>query len=143
MPDPMLELVIGGVLLVHGLGHGGALAALAWIRLRPQSSTGDWSAARTWLIPSLPAETAAMLASAFWLAALIGFVLAALSFWGLLLPADTWQPVALGSAVVSMTGIVLFLGTWPIFNTLAAVAVNMAVFAAIWLQWPPRSVLVG
>src|SRR5512140_700400 len=115
MSDEMLKLVIGGVLLVHGLGHGGALGALLWIRLRPRSSTGDWSAARTWLMPALPAETAATLASAFWVAALVGFVMAALSFWGLVLPADVWR----------------------------SVAVDVAVFVAIWLQWPPQSVLGG
>ena len=143
MSDPMLKLVIGGVLLVHGLGHGGALGALLWIRFRPRSSSGDWSAARTWLMPALPAETAATLASAFWLASLVGFVIAALSFWGLIFPADVWQAAALGSAVVSMTGIALFFGTWPAFNTLAAVAVNVAVLGAIWLHWPPQSVLGG
>ena len=143
MSDEMLKLVIGGVLLVHGLGHGGALGALLWIRLRPRSSTGDWAAARTWLMPALPAETAATLASAFWIAALVGFVMAALSFWGLLLPVDVWQSVALGSAVVSLLGIVLFFGTWPVFNTLAALAVNFAVFAAVLIDWPPRSVFGG
>jgi hypothetical protein len=135
--------VVGGVLLVHGLGHGGALGTLLWIRLRPGSSTGDWAAARTWLMPSLPRETAATLASAFWIAALVGFVMAALSFWGLVLPAGVWQSVALGSAVVSLIGILLFLGTWPAFNTLAALAVNIAVLAAVWIDWPPRSVFGG
>src|SRR5512140_3468238 len=143
MSDEMLKLVIGGVLLVHGLGHGGALGALLWIRLRPRSSSGDWAAARTWLMPALPPETAATLASAFWIAALVGFVMAALSFWGLLLPVGVWQSVALGSAVVSLLGIVLFFGTWPAFNTLAALAVNFAVFGAVLIDWPPRSVFGG
>lgn len=143
MSDQVLSLVIGGVLLVHGLGHGGALAALLWIRLRPGSSTGDWAAARTWLMPSLPAETAARLASAFWIAALVGFVMAALSFWGVVLPTDVWRSVALGSAVVSVLGVVLFFGTWPAFNTIAALAVNVAVVVAVLIHWPPQSVFGG
>ncbi len=143
MSDQMLRLVIGGVLLVHGLGHGGALGALLWIRFRPRASTGDWAAARTWLMPSMPAETAATLASVFWIAALVGFVIAALSFWGVVLPTDVWRSVALGSAVVSMIGIVLFFGTWPAFNTVAALAVNVAVLVAVWLRWPPQSVFGG
>lgn len=140
MSDPMLKLVIGGVLLVHGLGHGGAFGALLWIRFRPRSSSGDWTAARTWLLPALPAETAATLASAFWVAALVGFVIAALSFWGLVIPMDVWRSVALGSAVVSLSGIVMFLGTWPAFNTIAAMAVNVAVVVAVLLRWPPQSI---
>lgn len=143
MSDQMLKLLIGGVLLVHGLGHGGALGALLWIRYRPGTSTGDWAAARTWLMPSLPDETATTLASAFWIAALVGFVMAALSFWGLLLPVGVWQSVAVGSAVVSLIGIVLFLGTWPLFNTVAALVVNFAVFVAVWIHWPPQSVFGG
>ncbi len=143
MSDQLLKLVVGGVLLVHGLGHGGALGALAWIRFRPGTSTGGWAAARTWLLPSLPAETATTLAGAFWIAALVGFVIAALSFWGVLLSVDLWRPVALGSAVVSLIGIVLFFGTWPAFNTVAALAVNIAVLVAVWIRWPPQSLFGG
>lgn len=143
MSDPMLKLLVGAILLVHGLGHGGALGALLWIRYRPGTSTGSWAAARTWLMPSLPDETARTLASAFWIAALVGFVMAALSFWGLLLPVGIWPSVAVGSAVVSLIGIVLFLGTWPLFNTAAALVVDVAVFVAVWIHWPPQSVIGG
>ncbi|MFI5259165.1 MAG: hypothetical protein ACHQ01_06100 [Candidatus Limnocylindrales bacterium] len=140
MSDQMLRLVVGGVLLVHGLGHSGALAALIWLRVRPGANTGDWLPARSWLIPALPAETAMTLASAFWIVALAGFVLAALSFWGILVPAGVWQSLGVGTALVSLAGIVLFLGTWPIFNTVAALGVNVAVLVAVlWLHWPPET----
>jgi hypothetical protein len=141
--DQILKLLIGGLLLVHGLGHGGALGALLWIRARPGSGTGDWAAARTWLMPRLPAETARTLASAFWIAALTGFVVAALSSWGVLLPVEVWRPVAVGSAVVSLSGVALFLGTWPIFNTVAALVVDVGVLVAVAIHWPPQSVFGG
>ncbi|MGO9179067.1 MAG: hypothetical protein ACLQHS_07315 [Candidatus Limnocylindrales bacterium] len=140
MSDQMLRLVVGGVLLVHGLGHGGALAALVWLRLRPGANTGDWLPARSWLIPSLPADTAMTLASACWIVALVGFVIAALSFWGILVPEGVWQPLAVGTALVSLAGIVFFLGTWPAFSTVAAIGVNVAVVVAVlWLHWPPET----
>ena len=140
MSVQMLRLVLGGVLLVHGLGHGGALAALVWARLRPGANTGNWLPDRSWLIPSLPADTAMTLASACWIVALMGFVIAALSFWGILVPVGVWQPLAVGTALVSLAGIVLFLGTWPIFNTVAAIGVNVAVLVAVlWLHWPPQT----
>jgi len=47
MSDQTIKLIAAGVLLLHGLGHGGALGALAWIRLRPGTITGDWHAARS------------------------------------------------------------------------------------------------
>ena len=140
MSDQMLRLVIGGVLLVHGLGHGGALAALVWARLRPGANTGNWLPARSWLVPLLPADTAMKVASACWIVALMGFVIAALSFWGILVPGGVWQPLAVGTALVSLAGIALFLGTWPVFNTVAALGVNVAVLVAVlWLHWPPAT----
>jgi len=144
MSDQTLKLIAAGVLLVHGLGHGGALAALAWIRLRPGTPTGGWLAARSWLVPSLSVETATTLASAFWIVSLVGFVIAAMSFWGIVVPAGVWRPLAVAVALVSATGIVMFFGTWPMFNTLAALVVNAAVLVAVlWLRWSPAATLGG
>ena len=140
MPDQTIKLIAAGVLLVHGLGHGGALAALAWIRLSPGSNTSAWLAARSWLVPSLPAATATTLASALWIVSLTGFVVAAMSFWGVLVPGEVWRPLGVAAALVSMAGIVVFFGTWPLFNTLAALGVNVAVLVAVlWLHWPPQA----
>ena len=61
----------------------------------------------------------------------------------MLLPAGVCRPVAVGSAVVSLAGIVLFIRTWPAFNTLAALAVNAAILVAVWIRWPPQSVFGG
>jgi hypothetical protein len=140
MSDQTIRLIAAGVLLVHGLGHGGALAALAWIRLRPGTPTGDWLAARSWLAPSLPGETATTLASAFWIVSLVGFVIAAMSFWGVVVPGSAWRPLAVASAVVSVVGIAFFFGTWPMLNTLAALGVNVAVLVGVlWLHLPPQA----
>ncbi len=140
MSDQTLRLVIGGALLLHGLGHGGALGALLWIRFRPGTNTGGWLAARSWLVPSLSAETATTVAIAFWVVSLVGFVVVALSFWGILVPGDVWRPLGVGSAIVSIVGIAVFFGTWPLFNTLAALGLNVAVLVAVvWLHWPPET----
>ena len=140
MSDQTIRLIAAGVLLVHGLGHGGALGALAWIRLRPGTPTGGWLAARSWLVPSLPGDTAATIASAFWFVSLAGFVIAAMSFWGIVVPASVWRPLAVAAALVSATGIVMFFGTWPMFYTLAALGVNVAVLVAVvWRRWPPQA----
>jgi hypothetical protein len=131
-----IRLLIAGALLLHGLGHGGALAALAYVgRGR---DTGQWRPARSWLIPSLPPRSATILSSIFWVLSMVGFVAAAMSFWGLLIPADAWRALALASACVSGLGMVLFFGTWPLFNALAALAMNLAVLVTqLWTHWPP------
>ena len=140
MSDQMIRLTITGALALHGLGHGGALGALLWICLRPGSNTGGWLAARSWLIPSLPADTATTLAGVLWIASLVGFVAAAFAFSGVVLPSAAWRPLAVAAAIVSLSGIVAFMGTWPTFNTLAALGMNVAVLVALlWAQWPPQA----
>lgn len=136
MSTQTIKILIAGLLLVHGLGHTGPLLAISFIW---SQGTGGWLPARSWLFPSLPANRAKMIASVFWILSMIGFVAAAAAFWGFLVPGDLWRMLALISAVVSMVGIVAFLGTWPAFNTIAALGVNVAVLVALlWLNWPPQ-----
>lgn len=122
MYTQLIKVLIGGVLLLHGLGHGGAIGPLIWIGRKPGTDTGGWLAARSWLLPSLSGPAAA------------------LSFWGILLPCGLWRQLATATAVLSALGIVLFFGTWPTFNALAALAVNIAVLVTqLWLRWPPQA----
>jgi len=80
----------------------------------------------------------------FWVVSLAAFVIAAMSFWGVVVPGSVWRPIAVLAALVSATGIVLFFGTWPTFNTLAALGVNVAVIVAIvCLRWPSEALLGG
>lgn len=138
MSTDNLRLLIGGVLVLHGLGHGGALGALLWLRAAPGGPTGGWSAARSWLFPALRSPDASNIAMAFWIVVMVGFVLAALSFWGVLLPGDIWRQLAVASALVSLTGMIVFFGTWPAFNWTASLAVNVAVLVTqFFTKWPP------
>jgi len=138
MSDSTIKLIVTGVLFLHGIAHVGPTATYLWIRFRPSDRTGGWVSARSWIAPSLPQAASTAIATAFWGVALVGFVTAALSFRGILIPGDIWRQLAVGSAVVSTAGILAFLGTWPLFNTAAALAVNFAVLATqLWLHWPP------
>lgn len=136
MPDEIVELVIAGALLAHGIGHGGALGALIWIGRSPRTDTGGWRAARSWLLPSLSAPAATTVACTFWTVALLGFVATALSFWGVLVPGEVWRPLAVASAIISTLGIALFFGTWPRVNTVAALGMDI-VAVLVALAWPP------
>ena len=82
--------LVFGALMIHGLGHGGALGALLWIAFRPSDPTGGWQAARSWLLPALPAASATLVAGTFWVVSMVGFVAAALAFWGIVLPGELW-----------------------------------------------------
>ena len=138
MSTETIKILIAGALLLHGLGHVGAIVVLVAQRLG--RSTGPWRRARSWLLPSLPASVAATVACVFWALSLIGFVAASMSFWGVLVPGDLWRQLALASSVVSIVGIVLFFGIWPLFNTFAALGMNIAVLVTqLWMHWPPPS----
>ena len=136
--DESLRIVVGGVLFLHGIAHLGAIAALWWVT--SGRDAGGWKVARMWALPSLAPRTATMIAVAFWIVSTIGFVLTALAFWGIVLPVEWWQALGVASALVSGTGIVLFLGTWATFNMIAALVVNVAVLVAVLIGWPPESV---
>jgi hypothetical protein len=136
MSPQLIKILIPLVLLLHGLGHGGAIGAL--IAIDRGVSSGKWLSARSWLFPKLAPRTAKAIAITFWGLSLLGFVAAALSFWGILIPGDIWRQLGLITAFVSFTGIAIFWGRWPMFNTLAAQAVNLAVIITqLWLHWPP------
>ena len=136
------KVLIAGILLLHGLGHGGALGAL--IARSRGMDAGAWRAPRLWAFPSLAVRAAATVASIFWVLSLIGFVTAALSFWGILVPGEAWRPLAVASAIVSILGIGLFFGTWPAFNTVAALGVNITVLVSqLWLHWPPQAMFAN
>ncbi len=138
MSDQTIKVLIAGVLLLHGLGHAGVVGA--FIANSLGHATGRFLPARSWLFPSLPAPAARTAASAFWVLSAIGFVAAAMSFWGILVPGDMWRQIAVMFAIVSGLGIVLFWGTWPTFNMLAALGVNIAVLVTqLWLHWPPQA----
>lgn len=136
MSPQVIKIIIPLVLLLHGLGHGGAIGAL--IAIDRGVPSGKWMSARSWTFPNLAPRSAKVVAITFWGLSLFGFVAAALSFWGLLIPGDLWRQLALIFAFVSFIGIVLFWGRWPMFNTLAAQAVNLAIILTqLWLNWPP------
>ena len=138
MSPELIKILIPLVLLLHGLGHGGAIGVL--IAIDRGLSGGKWLSARSWLFPKINPRAAKVIALIFWGLSLVGFVAAALSFWGILVSGDLWRQLALISAFVSFTGIIIFWGRWPLFNTLAAQAVNLAVIVTqLWLHWPPMA----
>lgn len=144
MSPQTIKILITAILLLHGIAHG-----RAFLMLIPQAAGNERTTplpVRSWLIPSLGARTAGMLAIPFWLLPTIGFVLAALSFWGTFEFGSAWRQLAIASAIVSTGGMALFSGIWPgapdrrlsNLDTIIALVVNLAVFVVLlWLQWPP------
>ena len=141
----VLKMIIAVALAAHGIAHAIALGGLVG------QSVGGVSPSpvlvRSWLLPGLGPNTAAAVAVPFWLVATVGFLVAALSFSGILIPDAPWRPIAVGSAIASIVGIALVAGTWPgsptelrsMLNTVIAMTMNVAVLLALlWLHWPAQ-----
>jgi hypothetical protein len=72
-----------------------------------------------------------------WTVAMVGFVIAAGVVVGWL-PASWWVPVAVASSIASLAGLVLFPAAFPVFSTVGAAIVDLAVLAAVlWYDWAP------
>jgi hypothetical protein len=124
MSTQLLRLLIAGALFVHGVGH----------------TLGFFMPARSWLLSGVGEGTLRIVGGIFWVLATVGFIAALLSFIGLLIPAEWWRPLAIAFAIVSLLGIFIFFGTWPTFNTIGAVGMNIAILVLLlWVKWPPVS----
>lgn len=122
MSTQTIRILIAGALFVHGVGH----------------TLGFWRPSRSWLLPRAGESTLRIVSSVIWILAAVGFISSSLGFWGIIVPADWWRPLAVVSAIISLAGLGLFWGTWPAFNTAGALAMDLAVLVCLlWLNWPP------
>ncbi len=142
----VLRIIVIVALAAHGIAHGLALSGL--VGQSVSGGAGSQVAVRSWLLPGLGPNAAAAAAIPFWLIATAGFLLAAVSFWGVLMPDAPWRQIAIASAVASIVGIALSTGTWPgspnelrsMLNTGIALTMNVAVLVSLlWLHWPAEN----
>jgi hypothetical protein len=146
MSDHVIKILIAGALLLHGLAHGRAFIALVIDALRSQSEPAV--PVSSWLLPSLSTRATAGIASPFWLLSTLGFIGAALAFWGTIIPGELWRTLAVSSSIISSAGMVLFSGIWPgapdrrlsNVDTVIAAVMNAAILVLLLVfGWPPAS----
>lgn len=122
MSTNTIRILIAGALLGHGVGH----------------TLGLFMPVRSWLMPNAGEPVLRTVSRILWVLATAGFIISGLGFLGIVVPANWWRPFAVVFALVSLLGLGLFLGTWPAFNTIGALAMNVAVLVTqLWLRWPP------
>lgn len=129
----MLKVVIAAVLVAHGIGHVmGPLGMFKVATVNP-AWHGD-----SWILSAVGGTGVTQaLGTVLWLLALVGFVVLGGVVLGWL-PASWWQPLAIGSAVVSLAGLLLFPSAFPVMSTIGALALDVVVLAAVlWLGWEP------
>ncbi len=129
----MIKLAIAVVLVAHGIGHSmGILGTFKVAAVNP-SWHGD-----SWILTGIAGQSATQaIGVVCWTLAIVGFALvgAVLLGW---LPEAWWPPLAVASSIVSLLGLLLFPIAFPVFSTLGALAVDVAVMAAVlWYGWVP------
>lgn len=128
----MFKIVIALVLLAHGIGHSLGLLQI----FKVATVSPDWHG-DSWLLTGPVGMTATQIVGgAIWSAAIIGFAALAAVVLGWL-PAAWFPPLAIGSAAVSLLGVLLFPVAFPVTGTVGAVVVDVVVLAATWLHWLP------
>ncbi|HYM82533.1 MAG TPA: hypothetical protein VEY67_00070 [Candidatus Dormibacteraeota bacterium] len=129
----VLRFVLALVLLAHGIGHSMGLLAVSKVAVVNPAWTGD-----TWILGTVGGTTFIHAAGiVLWTVALVGFTALAAVVVGWL-PTSLWAPAGIVASVASLIGIVLFPVAFPLFSTIGAAAVDLAVLAAIvWLSWTP------
>jgi hypothetical protein len=99
----VFKVVIALVLLGHGIGHSmGLLQIFKVASVNPQWNGDSWI-----LTGPLGVTATQVVGGVLWTAAIIGFAALAGSVIGWL-PAAWFQPLAIGSSVVSLAGVLLF-----------------------------------
>ncbi len=117
-----IRILIAGALFVHGIGH----------------TLGFWKPARNFPFINLTEAQLRIAGGITWVLVIAGFVIAAMGFYGIIIPAIWWRPVAVIFAIISLAGLLLFGRSWPIFNFIGASALNIAVLVALLgVNWPP------
>ena len=103
-----LKVIIGVVLIAHGIGHVLGLFPIAgWARAE------HWSA-ESWALTSWTGPTITnVLGAALWLTAMVTFIVAGLGVLGLWVPIAWIRPLAVIGAVASIVGLVLFWEAFP------------------------------
>jgi len=122
MSAQTIRILIAGALFLHGIGH----------------TLGFWKPAHSLPFLTTSDATLRLAGGILWALSAVGFVAASMGFYGLLVPAQLWRPLAAACAVISLVTLMLFGRSWPVFNFMGASAMNMVTLAAIlWLHWPP------
>jgi hypothetical protein len=131
--------VIAIVFFIHGIGHIMCIMPALGLNVSP-----TWNS-ESWLLTGLIGQGATnVVAIIIWLAATVGFLLAALALLGWGVPHAWWRPLAVVSAVISLIGILLFWNAFAAsFNKVGAITVDLAVLIGLLvLHWPAEQQLI-
>jgi hypothetical protein len=128
MSATTLRLITGIVLIAHGIGY-----SLAFFPAFNIASTDKWDT-HSWLLSGLLGDTLSRIVIVILFAIpMIGFIVAGLGVFNILIPHDWWPSLAIVSAIIGLIALALFWNAFPSLfpNKLGAIAVNLIVLWAL------------
>ena len=133
-----LRILVGVLLLLHGLIHGVLAVIPNPNAAQPVAATFFSAWAGPWLTGRLSGGTLKTIAIALAVIAGVGFFLAGLAMFDRLLPHDWWRTLAIASSVVSLVLCVLFWNSYLIVGPVVAVGIIVALG---FVHWPTEAAL--
>jgi hypothetical protein len=133
MTTNTIKLIAFIVLLVHGIGHLQGIISSTGVKFTKSTSNISW------LFKGLGGNLNRTFCLAFYLAAAVTGILAALSFYGIVFAENNWQDFALTCAFFSAVAMILFPNALAMFfNKAGAIVVNLLIFYSILFSghWP-------
>jgi len=134
MSAGVIRIVIGIVLLAHGIGHVlGALPAFG-VSLTAQHGIKSWLVTK-----ALGEGVSRVLAVLLFGLALLAFLAAGLALLDIVFPLATWSRYAVAAALLSMLALLVFPRGFPTLfpNVIGALALDAAVLITVWwAHWP-------
>ncbi len=129
----MPRIVVALVLIAHGIGHSMGLMQMFKVATVNPGWNGD-----SWILTGVGGQGLAMaVGTVLWTLAIVGFVALGAVVMGWL-PEAWWQPLAIASSLASLAGLAFFPVAFPVFSSIGAFVVDMAVLAAVlWYGWVP------
>ena len=134
----LLRILIGVLLVLHGLVHGILAVMPNPNAAKPVAATffSEWANPR--LRRLLSGRALQTLATVLAVIAGAGFIAAGLAMFDVLLPHDRWRALAIASSVVSLVLCALFWNRYLVVGV--AVAVGIIVALGV-LHWPTEALL--
>ena len=136
MSDSTARVLIGLLLIGHGLGH--TLTALPLFGLRLSDTHSPDSAAVARVVKAGPARGIGVILN---LLALLAFLAAGLAVAGWGLGGASWETLAVEAVILSSVALALYWDAYPFLfpNKVGVIVVNtLTLLSIIWLRWPPQ-----
>ena len=136
MTTKNIKLIVFIALLVHGIGHMQGVVSSLGVKFNKSTTNVSW------MLKGLGEGTNRAICLVLYFGAAIAGIIAALSFFNILISNSNWQMFAVVSAVFSIIALFLFPKALAMFfNKAGAVIVNAAIFYTIVFQGQLASVI--